>query len=146
MNDESTVYGYIKNTRVESDQQNYLHHSVNRQVIKNLPSLDGSSLITQEFFSIPTLLHYDESVASSIIHFGQIYKGVEYEWGLWIATFEQLLQQMYWTHVVVHLETEISGIHTFTWECSEDIHTPNDAPLNIRCEWQHELGISPCYA
>ncbi|EGG95077.1 hypothetical protein IMCC1989_1859 [gamma proteobacterium IMCC1989] len=68
---------------------------------------------------------------------------MEYEWGLWIAEFERLLQKMYWSSVVVHLETELSGIHTFTWNSGDESHYPNDTSLNIRCEWQHELGIAP---
>jgi hypothetical protein len=142
MNDESTVYGYIKNNNVETEQQRYLQFSINRQVLKALPSLDYCALIGQEFFSIPASLGDKGSITSQIIHFGRVYNGVEYEWAVWIAEFEQLLQKMYWSSVVVHLETELSGTHTFTWESGDESHYPNDTSLNIRCEWQHELGIS----
>jgi hypothetical protein len=143
MSDESTVYGYIKSNSVDDDRQSYLRHSVNRQAVRNLPSMDCCSLLTQECFSSPTVHNYDEQISSTIIHFGKIYRGVEYEWSVWISEFEKLLQKMYWHNVVVHLETEVSGVHTFSWESGDEVHSPNDSSLNIRCEWQHELGVSP---
>lgn len=143
MNDESTVYGYIKNNNADTEQQSYLQSSTNRQMLKTLPSLDNCALITQELFSIPRSKSDAVGVSSQLVHFGRVYNGVEYEWGLWIAEFEQLLQKMYWSSVVVHLETELSGIHTFTWNSGDESHYPNDTSLNIRCEWQHELGIAP---
>lgn len=143
MSDESTVYGYIKNNNAETEQQRYLQHSVNRQVLKALPSLDYYVLISQDFFSIPHSVDDNPGVSSQLIRFGRVYNGIEYEWSVWIAEFEQLLQKMYWSSVVVHLETELSGTHTFTWDSGEKSHYPNDTSLNVRCEWQHELGISP---
>jgi hypothetical protein len=143
MNDESTVYGYIKNNNAETEQQSYLQFSTNRQMLKALPLLDNCALITQELFSIPRSVSDAVGGSSQLVHFGRVYNGVEYEWGLWIAEFEQLLQKMYWSSVVVHLETELSGTHTFTWDSGDKSHYPNDASLNIRCEWQHELGIVP---
>lgn len=146
MTDEATVYGYIKKNADSNPQTNYLHHSVNRQMIKALPSMDYSALLNQEFFSTPFIQHHDETMMASVIHFAKSYRGVEYEWSSWIAEFEALLQKMYWHSVVVHLETELSGIHTFTWHSDAEIHAPNQSPLDIRCEWQHELGIAPRYA
>jgi hypothetical protein len=143
MNDESTVYGYIKNNNAETEQQRYLQHSINRRVLKALPAVDSQSLIGQEFFSIPIFAGENAKISSQIIHFGRVYNGVEYEWAVWIAEFEQLLQKMYWSSVVVHLETELSGTHTFSWESGDESHYPNDASLSIRCEWQHELGLYP---
>ena len=142
MTDESTVYGYIKKSAESDEQSNYLHHSVNRQAIKSLPSMDYSALIHQEHFSIPHIYHYDEMSTSSVIHFASVCRGVEYEWNTWIAEFETLLQKMYWHQVVVHLETELSGLHTFTWQSDNEVHVPNQSSLEVRCEWQHELGIS----
>ena len=146
MSDESTVYGYIKNNTVDDARQNYLRHSVNRQAIRRLPFMDHYSLLNQESFSIPATDNYDEPLSSSIVHFGKVYRGIEYEWNMWISEFEKLLQKMYWHSAVVHLETEMSGTHTFTWESGDQVHSPNDSALHIRCEWQHELGISSCYS
>ena len=54
--------------------------------------------------------------------------------------FESLLTQMYWVSAKVHLETELSGMHTFIWEAAGECHEPGDA-LQVRCEWEREGGI-----
>lgn len=142
MNDESVVYGYIKNASALTAEDRFVSYSANRRALTHLPTLDSSSFLSREIFSTPPIINYDDSLQSSVIHFGSAYKGIEYEWGLWIATFEKLLQKMYWDLVVVHLETELSGVHTFTWDSGGSVHMPSDNPLNIRCEWQHEMGLT----
>jgi hypothetical protein len=141
MNDESVVYGYIKNSSAITPEEKFVSHSANRTALRHLPTLDAGSFLSREIFSTPPIIHHDDSLQSSVIHFGNTYKGIEYEWGLWVSKFEELLQGMYWDLVVVHLETEISGVHTFTWDSGGDMHVPSESPLNIRCEWQHELGV-----
>jgi hypothetical protein len=47
---------------------------------------------------------------------------------------------MYWVGAKVHLETELSGVHTFVWETEGAFHEPND-PLMVRCEWEREGGL-----
>lgn len=79
---------------------------------------------------------------TQVIHFGMSYRAVEYEWEHWIAKFESLLKNMYWVNAVVHLETELSGFHTFVWDSADAYHTPSDAPLRVRCEWAREGVIS----
>jgi hypothetical protein len=69
------------------------------------------------------------------------YRGIEYEWAEWIKKFEALLKAMYWQSAVVHLETELTGLHTFTWETVDKNHIPGSDDFNIRCEWNHELGL-----
>ena len=49
--------------------------------------------------------------------------------------FEALLKTMYWMSASVHLETELSGKHTFNWH-SERGHTPADSELRMSCEWE----------
>lgn len=141
MNDESVVYGYIKNTSALTAEEKFAVHSANRNALIHLPTLDAGSFLSREIFSTPPVIQHDDRMQSTVIHFGNAYKGIEYEWGLWISKFEELLQKMYWDLVIVHLETEISGVHTFTWDSGDSVHVPSDAPLNIRCEWQHELGV-----
>ena len=139
--DESVVYGYIKNISALTAEEKFTVHTMNRKALMYLPTLDAGSFLSREIFSAPPVIQHDDSIQSTVIHFGNAYKGIEYEWGLWIAKFEELLQKMYWDLVIVHLETELSGMHTFTWDSGDNAHVPSNEPLNIRCEWQHEAGL-----
>ena len=140
MNQESVVYGYIK-TANDIGASGGQASIVNRRALMHLPTQDTCALITRDMFSTPSLITGSDSTESTIIHFGYAYKGIEYEWQLWMSRFEDLLQKMYWDSVIVQLETELSGTHTFSWYSGECDHTPGNTPLNIRCEWQHELGL-----
>ena len=139
--EESIVYGYIKSAADLSAEHAFKQNTVNRQALMSLPTMDSWPFLPREMFSLPRLAHQHERVQSNIIHFGSAYKGIEYEWKQWISKFEALLQKMYWQSVVVHLETEISGVHTFTWGGGNIEHIPGEDPLAIRCEWQHEMGL-----
>ena len=66
---------------------------------------------------------------------------VEYEWEAWLRQFETLLKSMYWVSATVHLETELSGKHTFSWQ-SDRGHVPSDAELMMSCEWEREAGFA----
>jgi len=141
MSQESIVYGYIKSANGDVSSLIFDSHLVNRRALMSLPTLDACSLLTREMFSVPLVAAPDGQLPPSIIHFGSSYHGIEYEWSLWIEKFEALLQKMYWQSATVQLDTELSGTHTFTWDSGDMDHTPGDSPLNIRCEWQHELGL-----
>ncbi len=78
---------------------------------------------------------------TEVLHFGASYQGIEYEWQHWLSQFESLLAKMYWVSVVVHLETELSGVHSFCWESTGDYHHPGAAVTNVRCEWVHESWL-----
>ncbi len=140
--EESMVYGYIKGPSHSTASDSFTHNTTNRQALMSLPTMDSWPFLPREMFSLPRLITHEDRLQSSVIHFGGAYKGIEYEWKEWIAKFETLLQQMYWHSVVVHLETELSGVHTFTWGAGGADHLPGEDPLNIRCEWQHELGLA----
>ena len=141
MQQQSIVYGYIKSADGFDDDRRYDHNISNRKALIGLPVQDTCSLITRDMFSIPSIFSRDVNPSSHVIHFGYSYQSIEYEWGLWLRQFETLLQKMYWDSVVVHLETELSGTHTFVWDSGDIDHIPSDTPLNVRCEWQHELGL-----
>ena len=84
----------------------------------------------------------DEGVyQTQIIHFGASYRAVEYEWALWVRHFEALLNELYWTSAVVHLETELNGIHTFRWETESGSHSPHQRDLRMRCAWERDGGV-----
>jgi hypothetical protein len=63
---------------------------------------------------------------------------VEYEWDLWLQQFEKLLEQMYWVSAVVHLNTELNGVHQFTWVAQGQGHKPGEPCGNRLGEW--DLG------
>ena len=139
MMQESIVYGYIK-TANDLGGSSPQANMINRRALMGLPTQDACSLITRDMFSTPSVVSTD-GFSSTVIHFGHAYKGIEYEWQLWMNSFEELLQKMYWESVIVQLETELSGTHTFSWDSGDSDHIPGHTPLNIRCEWQHELGL-----
>ena len=46
---------------------------------------------------------------------------------------------MYWVSAYVHLETEMSGVHSFIWESIDaEYHTPGSNNIHLRCEWVKE--------
>lgn len=142
MDQESIVYGYIQSASHISTDDSFTRNMTNRQALMSLPTLDAWPFLSREMFALPRLVTQNDRLQSSMIHFGASYVGIEYEWGLWINKFERLLQQMYWNSVVVNLETELSGVHTFIWKSGAKDHLPGEDPLAIRCEWQHELGVA----
>lgn len=78
---------------------------------------------------------------TQVIHFDASYRAVEYEWALWVRQFEALLTQLYWTSAVVHLETELIGMHTFRWDTENGSHTPYQRDVRMRCAWEREAGV-----
>ncbi len=140
MDQESIVYGCIKdasNSMLDSGRV-----STNRSAMLSLPKADDWPFLCQEMFAIPQReLIGQGNYQTEVMHFGASYKAVEYEWEQWLAKFEELLSRMYWVSATVHLETELSGTHTFTWEADGDAHEPFSGNMQVRCEWSHEGGL-----
>ncbi len=141
MDQESIVYGCIKGSSSLATSEMFEQTTTNKKAILALPSSDSWPFLTREMFSIPRFQMSDNEVQTNVIHFGMSYRGVEYEWSEWITKFESLLKAMYWQSAVVHLETELTGLHTFMWEAVDKNHVPGSDDFNIRCEWNHELGL-----
>ena len=123
MDQESIVYGCIKDGSPLLGNAERIR--INREAMLSLPHADEWPFLYQE-----------------VMHFGASYKAVEYEWDQWIAQFESLLSKMYWVSATVHLETELSGTHTFTWESQSSYHKPGSGDMRVRCEWSHEGSLS----
>ncbi len=140
MDQESIVYGCIKDIATGANLAARLH--ANRAAMLSLPSADEWPFISQEMFAIPQLESPNANYQTEVMHFGASYKAVEYEWDQWINQFEALLSQMYWVSATVHLETELSGTHTFTWESEGSYHQPGSGVMRVRCEWSHEGALS----
>ena len=134
---ESVVYGVIKNI-ADQDVAQHRHH--NRRAMEQLPSAESWSLVNREMFSLPEQQSIDLSLATEVMHFGASYIGVEPEWKYWLEQFEGLLRKMYWVSATVHLETEMSGVHSFVFATNGMGHKPNQSDIQIRCEWVKEAG------
>lgn len=139
MDQESIVYGCIKDVASSLGVSERVR--ANREAMLSLPHADEWPFISQEMFAIPQVEMASNSYQTEVMHFGASYKAVEYEWDQWIAQFEALLSKMYWVSATVHLETELSGTHTFTWEAQGSYHRPGSGAMRVRCEWSHEGGL-----
>lgn len=136
MDQESIVYGCIKdsaNFATETERRR-----ANRKVMLTLPSADEWPYLCREMFAIPRLQVGHDNYHTQVMHFGASYKAIEYEWNRWMEKFEELLSKMYWVSAVVHLETELAGTHTFTWEAASTGHKPGGGINRAHCEWSHE--------
>ncbi|MBX2858119.1 MAG: hypothetical protein KTR17_05615 [Cellvibrionaceae bacterium] len=137
MSQESIVYGCIRDASRHRDvvERQYC----NRQVIFSLPKDDEWPFLSQDMFA---LSHFDASQTngfqSPIIHFGAAYRAIEYEWDEWIIHFENLLNRMYWVSATVHLETELFGMHAFSWQLPDGA-APGAQPHCLRCRWVQEF-------
>lgn len=140
MDQESIVYGCIKDNPLLVGELQRVR--INREAMLALPHADDWPFLSQEMFSIPQVEYPSSAYQTEVMHFGASYKAVEYEWDQWIAQFESLLSKMYWVSATVHLETELSGTHTFTWETMGNYHKPGSGNMRIRCEWSHEGSFS----
>lgn len=136
MDQESIVYGCIKDVSTSMVESERIR--TNREAMLSLPHADEWPFLSQEMFSIPSVNSPFFNYQTEVMHFGASYKAVEYEWDQWIAQFESLLSKMYWVSATVHLETELSGTHTFTWEANGNYHKPGSIDMHVRCEWSHE--------
>jgi hypothetical protein len=139
MDQESIVYGVIKDAAYVDDMAQ--RRNTNRQAMLALPSADDWPLVSREMFGIPEGRNSTTAYLTEVMHFGASYQAVEHEWEQWIATFESLLRNMYWVSATVHLETELNGVHTFTWNTNADCHRPGSADMRIHCEWSHESAV-----
>ena len=138
MQAESVVYGCIKDSVYE---QEVTHRAkANRDALLELPSADSWPLLSREMFAA-TDHATDIDIHTEVVHFGASYRGIEYEWQVWIEQFEALLRKMYWVTVTVHLETEMSGTHSFVWETNHAYHEPGRSDMKLRCEWLHDAGL-----
>lgn len=138
MEPESIVYGSIRGWPSANADECQQRRAVNRRALDRLPQGDGWPFIGREMFSCCAA---EGVYQTQVIHFGASYRAVEYEWALWVRNFEALLDELYWTSAVVHLETELTGIHTFRWETESGSHSPHQRDLRMRCAWERDGGV-----
>ena len=140
MDQETIVYGIIKD--VPSNDLNFLVRSrlMNCNALLELNEIDTFPYLTSSMFSIPEEDLEHGTYQTQVVHFAASYQAVEYHWEQWMEKFEALLKDMYWVSATVHLQTELSGNHTFIWESPGTHHAPSDE-LSVRCEWEQELAF-----
>ncbi len=138
MDQESIVYGCIKDGAAHVSLE---RRRINREAMLSLPRADAWPFLCQEMFNVPSVVPGQGNYQTEVMHFGASYKAVEYEWNSWMTKFEELLKKMYWDSVVVHLETELSGVHSFYWETMSGCHEPDSTDMHVRCEWVREQGL-----
>jgi len=139
MDQESIVYGCIKD--VAATQLDANRRRANRVAMLNLPTSEDWPYLCREMFSLPRIETSGDNYLTEVMHFGASYKAIEYEWTQWMKKFEALLDSMYWVSAVVHLQTELSGEHTFTWESKNDGHSPGSGIQQVHCEWTQEKSF-----
>ena len=142
MDQESIVYGCIKDQPGDEAERDHRYHA-NATAIAALPEDDGFPLLAREMFGSSGRDPFSGTYHTQVIHFGASCRAVEYEWEQWLARFEALLAKMYWISATVHLQTELSGNHTFIYQPKGGIHRPGDGPLAVRCEWEHDIVFRP---
>ncbi len=140
MDQETIVYGIIKD--VPSNDHGFLLRSrlVNCDAILDLNDMDTFPYLTSSMFSIPAEELEQGTYQTQVIHFAASYQAVEYHWEQWMAKFEALLKRMYWVSATVHLDTELSGKHSFFWESPGAFHAPSEE-LTVRCEWEQDISF-----
>ena len=116
---ESIVYGVIRDIPNGGELEAYRRRRTNWAAIQELPS----------------------SLEDEWPFLARSYNSIEYEWERWISRFEAMLRSMYWSSATVHLETELSGKHTFSWESTGAGHNPHDSELKMVCEWERESAF-----
>ncbi|WNO07683.1 hypothetical protein [Teredinibacter sp. KSP-S5-2] len=140
MDQESIVYGCIKDVAQFGNESQ--RKQANRRAMLSLPTADEWPYLCQEMFALPRVESATDTYQTEVMHFGASYKAIEYEWEHWMKKFENLLDSMYWVSAVVHLETELSGTHTFVWESYNNGHEPGAGIQQVRCEWTHENSFT----
>ncbi|NVK36750.1 MAG: hypothetical protein HWE18_02390 [Gammaproteobacteria bacterium] len=144
MDQESIVYGIIKDVPTSPEMDGERRRMVNSGALLDLPqTFDvNSPFLCGDMFTLPGFDVFSGAYHTQLIHFGASYRAVEYEWERWMQKFEELLSKMYWVSATVHLETELSGKHTFHWEpTSRGCHVPNSGDIRVKCEWEREAAF-----
>ncbi|MBD9481809.1 hypothetical protein IB229_02415 [Pseudomonas sp. PDM14] len=140
MESESIVYGCIRDWPSGDREQRLQRRESNRRVLDQLPQGEAWPFLGREMFSF-CAAEGEGLYQTQVIHFGASYRAVEYEWSLWVQAFEAMLKRLYWASVVVHLETELNGLHTFRWESENGSHSPQEDDLRVRCVWEREGSV-----
>jgi hypothetical protein len=140
MDQETIVYGIVKDVVSNDSQFQLRSRLINCAALLELNDLDTFPYLTSSMFSITEDELEQGTYQTQVIHFAASYQALEYHWAQWLEKFEALLKSMYWVAATVHLETELSGKHTFYWESASAFHAPSE-DLSVRCEWEQDVSF-----
>jgi hypothetical protein len=109
MSNYTAVYGIIEVPRFKGLEK---ANEINEVALSNLPEIDDWPFLSKTMFCTTAI---SASYENQLIHFPASMKGIEEEWKNWVKKFENLLSNMSWITVTVHLEMEYHGEHKFIW-------------------------------
>ncbi len=111
MSNETQIYGRIDVPRW-GQAWDTIAMQTNRQAIERLPDTDDWPPLIRGMFSVvPERVAY----RSWLIPFAAAVPGLDEQWDVWLNKFEDLLRSMTWFSVDLHLNTDYSGRHWFSW-------------------------------
>lgn len=142
MSGNSILYGVIEEYGWTNRAEEIYGH--NEKIISNLPLADPWPPLSKEMFSITKnndLNGPNLAVKGRTIHFAaSLNGGIDWDWEEWKTKFENLLLNLYWRRVHVHLQTEYCGLKSFTWQIDLNKWSINENPIpSIKKEyWNFE--------
>ena len=109
MDQESIVYGIIKDMAMAPETDATQRRMVNRFCLLDLPQTfdSASPFLCGDMFTLPGVDAISGAYHTQVIHFGASYRAVEYEWELWVQKFEELLKKMYWVKNLRNVQTTL---------------------------------------
>ena len=135
---ETILYGMIDAGEIEAAVGLNVHHQRNIDVLNGLADEDTNPALIRSMFATPGQA---ACFRSQIIHFGGSFEMLERHFHLWLEKFENLLRQLYWYSVVLHLDSELlEGNYEYQWlvteRClDERLLSPDPLPVD---EWEFE--------
>jgi hypothetical protein len=90
---------------------------LNSDVLAQIPEDDDWPWVVRGIFALPAP-YPQGTYRQQIIHFGLSIKDEPSNrriWDVWLAKFERILRQLYWSSAVAHLETDFEPPRVFEW-------------------------------
>ena len=119
MPSETTIYGALFGSPgpVESPYWLYVN---NRKALGYLPASDSWPPLDRTFCTIPMTTGKSGFYRTQMIHFALSFEDFEPVWPVWLAKFESLISELYWTKIRLHLESEAYGSFDYCWDATEE--------------------------
>jgi hypothetical protein len=142
VSEEARVYGCIVGIH-GSTADWYGLYRLNHAAVEALPSEDDYPPLTRGMLTVPMDFGRPGTAfyREQLIHFGASFNHLSEYWHLWLAKFEGLLRQLYWSEVRVHLQLELHDAYDYRWRAAWDGTPPwLRSPPEPTAEWRFEGG------